>query len=107
VLRALVGASRLLTGDIGGADVILDHLPQQPFQLDHGAGYCLVLPMHVLCTALPLPGPDLQNTSRWLAGSAEQAALRAWLQEHQAELVWDEARGVYTHASGRATSPAT
>jgi hypothetical protein len=107
VLRALVGASRLLTGDIGGAELILENLPQKPFELDHGAGYCLVLPMHILCSALPLPGPDLQNTSRWLAGSAEQTALRTWLQQHQAQLVWDEPRGVYTLASGRATSRAT
>jgi hypothetical protein len=104
VLRALLGASRLLTGDIGGADLILDNLPQKPFELDHGAGYCLVLPMNALCAALPLPGPDLRNISRWLAGSAEQAALRTWLQQHKARLRWDEPRGVYTLASTSAAA---
>lgn len=96
VVLALLGAARLLTGDTGGADLILDNLPEKPFELDHGAGYCLVLPMNVMCAALPLPAPDLKNVTRWLAGSAQQATLRSWLRQHKAQLVWDESRGVYT-----------
>jgi hypothetical protein len=93
---ALLGAARLLTGDTGGADLILDNLPEKPFELDHGAGYCLVLPMNVMCAVLPLPAPDLKKVARWLAGSAEQATLRSWLRQHKDHLMWDEPRGVYT-----------
>jgi hypothetical protein len=92
--RSLIGAARLLTGDLSGADAIVDHLPAESIKLDHGAGYCLVAPRFALSTALPLP-PGLKDTSRWLAGSAEQAALRAWIGQHASQLVWDEPRAVY------------
>ena len=95
VTLALLGAARLLSGDLSGADIILENLPEQPYQLDHGAGYCLIQPLHALLTALPLP-PHLQDVGCWLAGSTEQAALRAWLTQHGDELAWDEPRGVYT-----------
>ena len=95
VILALLGAARLLSGELSGADTILENLPEQPYQLDHGAGYCLVQPLHALSTALPLP-PHLKDVRRWLAGSAEQAALRVWLAQHRGALAWDEPRGVYT-----------
>jgi hypothetical protein len=95
VTLALLGAARLLSGDLSGADTILENLPEQPYLLDHGAGYCLVQPLHALSTALPLP-PHLKAVGRWLAGSADQAALRVWLAQHRGELAWDEPRGVYT-----------
>jgi hypothetical protein len=95
ITLALLGAARLLSGDLCGADVILENLPEQPYQLDHGAGYCLTQPLHALATALPLP-LHLQDVRRWLAGSTEQAALRAWLAQHRDELAWDEAGAVYT-----------
>jgi hypothetical protein len=102
---ALIGAARLLTGDLAGADLIVENLPMQPHVLDHGAGYCLVLPMQLLLTAVPLPAPGLQNISRWLAGSAEQAELRTWLRQHHDRLVWDEPRGVYTLSPVSAGTP--
>lgn len=93
--RSLIGAGRLLTGDLSGADEVIDHLPAEPYALDHGAGYCLVAPAQALKAALPaLPG-ELHDTSRWLSGSSEQAALRAWLARHRSAFVWDEARAIY------------
>jgi len=91
---SLLAAGRLLCGELTAADVILDHLPAQMIKLDHGAGSCLVLPVYALATALPLPA-TLTDTRRWLAGSAEQTALRAWLNEHRDALHWVEADGVY------------
>ena len=91
---SLLAAGRLLCGDLTAADVILDHLPAQAIKLDHGAGRCLVLPVRALAAALPLP-PTLADTGRWLAGSAEQAALRTWLRDHRDALHWIEADGVY------------
>jgi hypothetical protein len=71
----LIAAARFLTGDLAAADVIVDHLPAKALRLDHGAGICLVIPLYALSAALPLPA-DLKDARRWLAGSAEQAALR-------------------------------
>lgn len=93
--RSLVGAGQLLTGDLSGAGEIIDHLPIQPPTLDHGAGYCLVAPVQALAAALPALPPELRDTSRWLSGSSEQAALRQWLEGHRGALTWDEPRAVY------------
>ena len=98
----MLGAARLLSGDLSGADTILENLPEQPYQLDHGTGYCLIQAQHALSNSLPLP-ENLRDIGRWLAGSAEQAALGAWLTRHRAELEWDEPRGIYTLSSGRAS----
>jgi hypothetical protein len=95
VTRSLIGAARLLSGDLSGANEILEHLPATPFVLDHGAGHCLVAPQHTLRATLPQVPASLKDTSRWLAGSAEQAALRGWLEEHATRLVWDEGRAMY------------
>jgi hypothetical protein len=95
VTRSLIGAARLLAGDLSGAHEILEHLPATPFVLDHGTAYCLVAPHNTLRATLPqLPG-SLKDTSRWLAGSAEQTALCAWLEQHATRLVWDEGRAMY------------
>jgi hypothetical protein len=94
VTRSLVGAGMLLTGDLSGASAIIEHLPAQPVKLDHGAGYALVVPVQVLRTALPWP-EALQDRSRWLAGSAEQAALLDWLEQHRNQLRWHEAQAEY------------
>lgn len=91
---ALLAASRLLCGDLAAAEAILDHLPEAPIERDHGAGLCLVLPFYVLASALPLPH-ELADIRRWLAGSAEQGALRAWLAAHRGRLRWVEAAGAY------------
>jgi hypothetical protein len=91
---SLLGAGRLLTGDIRGARTIIDHLPEKLVTLDHGAGRCLVASASTLRRALPLPS-GLGDVSRWLAGSAEQAALRTWLDQNEAQLIWDERRAEY------------
>lgn len=92
--RALIGAARLLVGDLAGAHEILEHLPLTAVTLDQGAGYCRVLPGRALQTALPLP-ESLRQAPSILAGSREQAELRAWLGQHESSLVWDEPLGVY------------
>jgi hypothetical protein len=94
----LLAAGRLLTGDLTAADVILSHLPAEPYKTDHGAGYCYLAPLEALRDALPLPA-ELRNTVRWvlrwLEGSPEQAAVRAWLVEHRDMLRWVEVDGLY------------
>jgi hypothetical protein len=92
--RALLGAARLLVGELAGADEILDHLPSAPVKLDHGAGYCLVVPTQALKAALPLPD-SLRRAPCLLAGSSEQAELRGWLEQHKSDLAWEESRGEY------------
>jgi hypothetical protein len=90
----LLAAARMLTGDLTAADVILDLLPAKAYQLDHGAGMCWVKPQNALNAALPLPS-ELGHIDRWLAGSAEQAALRTWLAGHRDKLSWVESPGFY------------
>ena len=100
---SLIAAARLLTGDLAAAQAIVDNLPGAPLAPDHGAGVCAVLPLHVLRTALPVP-PALADTTRWLAGSAEQVTLRAWLSGNGGTLQWREADGIYAPA-GDAAAP--
>lgn len=92
--RGLIGAARLLVGDLAGADEILEHLPPTAVTLDQGAGYCGVLPARALQAALPLP-ESLRQAPSVLGGSREQVELRAWLERHASSLVWEEARGAY------------
>ena len=98
-LQALLSTARLLTGDISGADDILNTLRNELVELDHGAGYCRVIPSVAILQALPLPKTIPQPKPNYVAGSPEQAQLRAWLAEHRAELVWDEVKGVYTSST--------
>jgi hypothetical protein len=91
---SLVAAGRLLIGELAAANVILDHLPDEPIVLDHGAGKCRLVPVEVMKNALPLPA-ELRDTSRWLQGSTEQAALRAWLADRRDKLRWVESEAVY------------
>lgn len=102
--RGLIGAARLLVGELTGADEILEHLPPTAVTLDQGAGYCRVLPARALQAALPLP-ESLRQAPSVLAGSREQAELRTWLEGHERSLVWEEPRGAYAivhaHTSGQ------
>ena len=93
--RSLIGAARLLAGDLSGADEVIAHLPLQPPARDHGAGYCRVAPAQALAAALPALPAELRDTTRWLAGSNAQSALREWLKRHRAGLSWDENRAIY------------
>jgi hypothetical protein len=96
--RSLIGAARLLVGELAGADEVLDHLPSTAPTLDHGAGYCLVVPTRSLQAALPLP-ESLRHAPSVLAESAEQASLRGWLEEQRSRLVWEETLGQYRIAN--------
>lgn len=98
VAVSLLAAGRLLAGDLSAAATILDHLPAQAFALDHGAGICVVVPLHALSAALPLP-EDLRDTRQWVAGAPQPRALRAWLDDHRAELRWIDGAGVYRLAA--------
>ena len=99
--KALAGAARLYTGDLSGADEILDHLPVQ-----RGLrGWCNTLPYQALTVALPLP-TTLGEPSTWLAGSPEQAALRQWLEQHRRALRWDEVEGNYRWSEPPESEPA-
>lgn len=92
--QSLLATARLLCGEIEAADDILQRLPAVAPKRDHGAGYCAVLPQTALRACVPLPA-ELSDTSRWLAGSAEQAALRQWFNENRGRLKWNEQEGVY------------
>ena len=92
--RSLLGALRLLAGDIEAAETILDALPAVPFTLDHGAGYCLVAPFEALAFVLPVPEP-LGDSRTWTRGSPVEHSLRDWLRENSGHLMWDEESATY------------
>ena len=92
--HSILAAGRLLTGDLAGADRIIDLLPARPHVTDHGAGKCLLMPARVLKSVLPFPD-DVGHSDTWIAGSPEQATLRRWLAQNQAQLCWAELEGRY------------
>jgi len=94
---ALAGAARLLTGDLSGADAIIDNLPEERRVLIGGPGRCASMPFNALAAGLPLP-ISLARLETWLASSPQQAALRRWLEQHRAGLRWDEIAGVYRYS---------
>jgi len=93
---AICSVPRLLSGDLAIADMIPDHLPERPYVTDHGAGFCLVLPVRATAAVLPMP-ETLKDQAQWtwLAGSLRQADVRAWLNEHRHQLQWDDKEGIY------------
>ena len=91
---SILAAGRLLSGDLSGADRIIDLLPEKPHATDHGAGKCLLMPARVIRGALPVPD-DVGDPDRWTAGSPEQAMLGEWLAEYRHRLRWIEAEGEY------------
>lgn len=95
---SLLAAARVLTGDLASAEAIIDQLPIKTNKLDHGMGYCIVMPQTVLKTSLPLPA-ELPDIYRWLADSSEQSALRIWLKQNHDKLIWDEKNAVYQFPS--------
>jgi hypothetical protein len=103
---SLMAASRLLCGELAAADLILDHLPEQPFKHDQSIRYCPVLPTRVMAAVLPLPQSLKDDCSRrWLAGSPVRTEIRAWLDAHRDTLRWDEAEGVYRDRTPSAPTP--
>ena len=90
----LLGAARLLSGDLAGADLVLENLPADTVRLDHGAGHCLLAAQEAFTACLPLPA-ELRDASRFTAGSTSQQQARAWLATHSDKLHWKDAEGVY------------
>lgn len=91
---SLLAAARLLTGNLDAAVFIIDHLPGKAFKLDHGVGYCIVMPQTAIKTSLPLP-TELTEIGHWIANSKDQAALKKWLKTNREKLSWCEKAGVY------------
>jgi hypothetical protein len=97
-VHSLLATARLLTGDIAAADDILNALRSDLYKSDHGAGYCVVIASAALPQVLPLPKDFPAPKPNYVAGSPEQASLRAWLAEHRDALVWNEIKGAYSRA---------
>jgi hypothetical protein len=69
-------------------DVVVEQLPQRRVVLDHGAGYCWLLPFQTAAALLPLPEP-LCESRDWIRGGPTAIDLQHWLTEHADHLVWD------------------
>lgn len=97
MLVSLLAAARLLTGALAAAEIILDRLPIAAPTTKFGPAYCPLLPVRTLGAVLPLP-TDLKALV-WIDGSAEQAAVRAWLRSNHGKLRWVEDQAVYRHTA--------
>lgn len=95
--RRLLGAGRLLAGELAGADEILNNLPAEPTERPFGARYVPLLPQRMLRWALPLPREkySLSWPDRLCENSPEQADMRRWLSYHRERLIWQEIGGFY------------
>ena len=88
-LERALGAAGLLTyGHKELLDVILEQLPQKRIVLDHGAGYCWIIPFQVSAALLPLPD-HLQDSFQWVMGSTTASELTHWIDKHMPQLQWD------------------
>lgn len=96
--QSLLGAARLLVGDVSGADQVLAHLPDAPMTRSRRLPPVALAPAETLLAVLPLASLEPAPASAWVAGSPEQVWLRQWLDQHRSQLVWDEPSGVYVLA---------
>ena len=92
--RSLCGAALLLTGDLRGADIILEALPEKTVQLDHGAGYCNIIGQTSLKASLPLPS-ELSDIDSWVTHSPVATKFKLWLCNYRERLIWDKATSTY------------
>jgi hypothetical protein len=88
--QSLLGAARLLIGDLSGADTVLAQLPEALRTRTRRLPPVLIAPAQVMIAALPLGSLDLGPASAWVAGSSEQVRVRRWLDDHRSRLVWNE-----------------
>ncbi|HTS27322.1 MAG TPA: hypothetical protein VMH81_15705 [Bryobacteraceae bacterium] len=97
-VRRIAAAGLLTLGELRYADEIIRGLPQTPIRLDHGAGWCPLLPYSLAAELLPLP-EALTNAKTWIAGTAIEADLMRWFEAHRERLVWDPAAERFVRAS--------
>lgn len=86
--RIFVAAGLLTFGDLRCVDDILNYLPSSPVVLDHGAGWCALVPYETVAAVLPIP-QEQRNVRAWVQGSATASALGQWLNENRSRLQWD------------------
>jgi hypothetical protein len=93
--QSLLGAARLLIGDLAGADTILAQLPEALRTPTRRLPPVVIAPAQVMIAALPLASLQPAPASSWVAGSNEQARVRRWLDDHRSRLVWNERAAIY------------
>jgi len=86
--RIFVAAGLLTFGDLRYVDDILNNLPRNPVVIDHGAGWCALVPYETVAAVLPIP-KEHRNVRGWIQGSADASAVAQWLNENRSRLLWD------------------
>jgi hypothetical protein len=89
--QIFVAAGLLTFGDLRCADDILNYLPRTPVVIDHGAGWCALVPYETVAAVLPIP-KEHRNVRAWVQGSADASAVAQWLNENRSRLLWDSSR---------------
>jgi hypothetical protein len=88
VARLFPAAGLLTFGQLEMAEVVLQSLPAEAVRLDHGAGWCRLLPYRVVADLLPLP-EELRDPVQWVEGTPQAEALRSWFARQRDRLRWD------------------
>jgi hypothetical protein len=86
--RLIFAAGLMTFGRLDMAEAVIQELPARPVVLDHGAGWCRMLPYRVAAVLLPLP-ERLRDPSEWVEGSPQAEALRSWFSRSRDRLQWD------------------
>lgn len=100
--RLIFAAGLLTFGRLTMADVILQQLPDERIVLDHGAGWCRVLPYRVVATLLPVP-EELSDPAQWIEGTPQAHALRSWFAGHKGHWRWDDTTERFVDSCRQAT----
>jgi hypothetical protein len=101
--QSLLGAARLLIGDLSGADTVLAQLPEALRTRTRRLPPVLIAPAQVMIAVLPLGSLQPAPAASWVAGSDEQARVRHWLNAHRSRLVWNERDAIYELARAVST----
>jgi hypothetical protein len=92
--RLIIAAGLLTFGSLEAAGFILERLPTEQVTLDHGAGWCSLLPYEAAAALLPIP-QAIRNSRKWVEGTPEAQELRRWFAANRSLLAWDPAREVF------------
>ena len=91
---ALVAAGLFSCGHAMALAQIFEHAPENPIQLDHGAGHCLQAPIRAVLRIVPIPA-YLQTPEIWSRDNPLLQEFVRWYDEHRHELTWNEGERKY------------
>ena len=96
--RALVAAGLFSCGQATALAQMIEHAPEYPIQLDHGAGHCLQAPIRAVLRIVPVPA-YLQSPEIWSRDNPLLQEFVQWYDQHRHELTWNEVERKYIQST--------